>query len=90
MCFERLSGSKVTREGELMFFIVLFCVVLFCVCVVIQGVRFVRIVRLFILRRNGGIGRRTKSTGTLPSRKGYSNQKVRPGSNPGSSTLNQL
>lgn len=71
---------------------VLFCVVLFCVCVcvVIQGVRFVRIVHLFTLRRNGGIGRRTKSTGTLPSRKGYSNQKVRPGSNPGSSTLNQL
>lgn len=32
-------------------------------------------------------GRRTKSTGTLPSRKGYSNQKVRPGSSPGVATL---
>lgn len=30
--------------------------------------------------------RRTTSTGTLPSRKGYSNQKVHPGSNPGFST----
>lgn len=31
-------------------------------------------------------GRRTKSTGTLPSRKGYSNQKVHPGSSPGVAT----
>lgn len=40
--------------------------------------------------RSGGIGRRTTSTGALPSRKGYSNQKVRPGSSPGFSTTENV
>lgn len=46
-----------------------------------------RAVRFGILGIVAEIGRRTTSTGALPSRKGYSKQKAHAGSNPADTTI---
>lgn len=48
--------------------------------------KFTKTLVKFQVERHGGIGRRTKSTGALPSRKGYSNQKAHGGSSPPAAT----